>query len=141
MNACGQSREQLTWTLHVSSIRKNTRQFVSSPSRYGRDPLVLAQVHHEEHDRSAALLGRPLVENAPVLVRVQVRIHGVRHRFVQRQPEHVRLVVGRHAEAAEAHVQDAALVEAERAESDVAPEVVLWFVGALFELSINTKST
>lgn len=86
---------------------------------------MLAQSHHEEHNRTAALRRRALIENAPVLMRVQIRIHRIGHGAIERQPEDVRIVAGRQPELAEADVQHAALVEAERAERNVATVVIL----------------
>lgn len=82
-------------------------------------------MHHKEHNRSAALRRSRFVQNTTVLMRIQIRIHGVRHCFVQRQPEDVVFVADRNAELSEVYVEDAALVEAERAESNVTPVVIL----------------
>lgn len=86
---------------------------------------MLMQPHHKEHNRSAALCRRSLVENAAVLMRVQVRIHSIGHGTIKRQSEHIHIVPGWQPKLAEAHVQHAALVEAERAKGNVAPIVIL----------------
>lgn len=80
----GQSGEQFTWTLHIF-LELFFIFFIWYLSANWFGLLLIFQVHDEEYDRSVIRWRCFVVQNASILVRIQVRIHCVRHRFVQRK--------------------------------------------------------
>lgn len=77
----GQSGEQFTWTLQTFSNVTELLIFV----RIGFCLLLIFQVHDEENDWSMVGWRCFVIQNATILVRIQIRIHCIRHRFVQRK--------------------------------------------------------